>query len=106
MEFYARQGDLIFNKLPGQLQALSRFPSDVELKPTTGLSLAGSDSDPHTVVGPVLAWREGRNSFIRLSAPTEVLHAGRHVAAPLEAGDYEVYPLRERGDQEDRVVTD
>lgn len=97
MHIYARQGDLVFNKVPSV---------SGDLKPSRGLVLSGSDSDPHTVVGETLSRRDGRNIFLRVGAPTEVTHAGRHLPITLEAGDYEVYPLRERGDQEDRAVED
>lgn len=106
MHFYARQGDLVFNRLPGELQVLSRLPDDKELKPASGLVLSGTDSDPHTVAGLALVHRDGRGIFLRGPETTEVAHAGRHLAISLEAGDYEVYPLRERGDRDDRAVED
>jgi hypothetical protein len=98
MQLYARQGDLVFNKLSG--------PVPGELKPVTGLVLSGRDSGPHTVVGLVGHRRDGRTLFLSVGEPTEVTHAGRHKAITLEPGSYEVYPLRERGGVEDRAVED
>lgn len=98
MQLYARQGDLVFKKLDSA-------PSG-EFKPVRGLVLAGNDSAAHTVAGLVMHRQDGRRHFIEAKEPTEVGHAGRHKTVPLQAGFYEISPLRERGDGSDRDVED
>ena len=99
MELYARQGDLVFNKLSTPVR-------EAEMKPVRGLVLAGTDSSPHSIPGLVLHRQEGRKHFFVVKEPTVSEHAGRHKPVALEAGAYEVYPLRERGDGQDRAVED
>lgn len=96
MELYARQGDLVFDK-----RAVSG-----DLVARTNLVLAGETSAPHTVQGKVLARQEGLRTFLRVAETTQVMHAGRHLPITLDPGDYEVRPLRERGDSGDRAVED
>jgi hypothetical protein len=99
MDLYARQGDLVFDKL-------KELPPG-ELTKERGLVLAGATSGgTHTALGEVLARRQGLVTFLRVEKPTTVEHAGRHKAVTLEPGDYEVRPLRERGSGEDRAVED
>lgn len=98
MQLYARQGDLVFKKLSEPIVGT--------LKPVTGLVLAGNDSAPHTVAGLVNHRQDGRRHFIEVPTATVSQHAGRHVAVALEAGSYEITPLRERGDGADRAVED
>jgi hypothetical protein len=96
MQLYARQGDLVFDKrkLTG------------EFAEESGVVLAGQNSAAHTVMGKVGVRREGLTTFLRVKQTTEVTHAGRHKSVTLEAGDYEIRPLRERGSGEDRAVED
>lgn len=96
MQLYARQGDLVFNK-----RAIS---GDLTKAPT--LTLAGDDA-PHNVVGEFEFRKDGLRTFLRIGEKgAEVTHGGRHKTVTLTAGDYEVYPLRERGDASDRAVED
>ncbi len=97
MNIYARQGDLVF-----EVFDVSRF----DLKPTETPTLAGNDSDPHTIAGTVLHGQQGRVHYIKLDKPVEVRHSTRHPAITLEPGSYRVRPLRERGSAEDRAVED
>lgn len=98
MELYGRQGDLVFKKVPAIRED--------RLKKATGLVLAGTGSSPHTVAGTVLFRAEGHKHFLKVTEATRAEHAGRHNALALEPGSYEVYPLRERGDGQDRAVED
>lgn len=95
-EIYARQGDVV----------IRQQPATGELTPAIGLVVAGASSHPHTIVGPCLHRREGRRTVVRLAVPTTIEHAGRHTPISLPAGDYELTPLRERGDDGDRAVED
>lgn len=98
MQLYARHGDLVFDKLTS--------PISGDLSKHTDLVLAGTDSAPHTVRGQVEARRDGVITLMRVAATTTVEHAGRHKTITLEPGDYEVRPLRERHDGQDRAVED
>jgi hypothetical protein len=94
MELYARHGDLVFERLESK--------PDSELKLVTDLVFAGDSSGrTHTLRGTCLARRDGRRTRIRLDAPAQIEHAGidGHKTLTLEAGDYEVRPLREVGDR-------
>jgi hypothetical protein len=97
MELYARQGDLVFTRIP---------KIDEELTKKSNLVLAGALSAPHTVTGEVLARQDGSTTFLRVTEPVTVAHAGRHLPVQLEPGDYRASPLRERGGEGDRAVED
>lgn len=97
MNIYARQGDLVFEVFDIK---------DFELKPAAAVTLAGNDSDPHTVQGEVLHHQDGRIHYLKLDKETEVRHSSRHPSITLAPGEYRVRPLRERGDAEDRFVDD
>jgi len=77
-----------------------------ELVKRRGLVLAGATSAAHTVDGEVLARQDGQRTFLRVPEAVSVVHAGRHLPITLQPGDYEVRPLRERGDRGDRAVED
>lgn len=98
MHIYARQGDLVIDKLSVAITG--------DLEKATGLVLAGRDSAPHVVRGTVQMRRNGRRTLLRVAEATIIEHAGRHHSTPLEPGDYEARPLRERGDGADREVDD
>ena len=101
MEIYGRQGDLVIDKLA--------VPITGELEPVRNLSLAGDSSGHrHVLRGEALVRRDGRSTLARLSQSTILTHEkpDGHEDVPIEAGDYEIRPLRERGDQGDRPVED
>lgn len=98
MHIYARQGDLVIEKLSS--------PITRELAPSVGLVLAGSDTSAHRIAGKVESAQDGRDWLIRVTEPTSIDHADRHHSVTLEPGDYVVRPLRERGDDGDRAVDD
>ena len=99
MQLYARHGDLV-----------------IEKKPVTGVLEKGknivfagdSSGHPHTLIGSCQFRRDGLRTFIRLAKAARLEHgkADGHVTITLEAGEYEVRPLRERGDGSDRSVED
>jgi hypothetical protein len=98
---YARQGDLVIDKL--------QSPISGELEKAKQVTFAGDSSGhPHRIVGEVLLRKEGRRTLVRLSEPRTLEHgrAGGHKPVTLEAGDYAITPLRERGDAGDRSVED
>lgn len=101
MELYARQGDLVIEKLGA--------PITGELLPGRDVVFAGDSSGhTHTLVGKCLMRREGRVTFVRIAKPTPLDHAkpDGHNTVELEAGDYEVRPLREDGVDGERPVED
>lgn len=99
MDLYARHGDLVIEK--------RATPIDGDLTPARDLVLAGQDSGGvHTLRGASAQRRDGRTTLVRVPEPTTLEHAGRHKAIAIEAGDYEIRSLRERGDDGDRVVED
>ena len=100
MNIYARQGDLVFHKIG----AVPVAPDKLEKK--QGVILAGTDTAPHMIGGTVLHAQQDRVHYLHIIEPTEVTHQGRHLPVKLEAGYYEVRPLRERGDKFDRMVED
>lgn len=99
MEIYARQGDLVINKLE------TKFTG--EFRSVRNFVLAGSDTSSHVVEGPsMIAVGDNGATIVRVAKKTKLSHGSRHHTVSLAAGDYEIYPLRERGDQTDRVVED
>lgn len=104
MQLYARQGDLVIQKLD---------TINGELTEAKSLVFAGDSSGhPHSLVGKVLARREGRRTLVKVTADREITHGkpGGHKTVVLtgspKPGFYEVRPLRERGDGADRAVED
>lgn len=101
MQLYARQGDLVIDKLAK--------PITGDLEPAVNPVLAGGSSGhPHTLRGKVLIRRDGLRTHVRVTKAAALEH-GRpdgHVTIELEPGDYEIAPLRERGDASDRAVCD
>lgn len=105
MELYARQGDLVIEKLPSIRGELT------EMK---GVVFAGDSSGhPHSMDGKVLGRREGRATLVKVTANREITHGkeGGHKTVVLKGsskkpGYYSVRPLRERGDGSDRAVED
>lgn len=96
MHIYARQGDLVIDKLAKAITG--------DLSPRRDLVLAGdSGGHPHTLVGSVLARTEARRAFVRVAETTRIEHSGQHPDISLEPGDYEIRRLREAGD---RLVED
>jgi hypothetical protein len=101
MKIYARQGDLVVNKLI--------TPISGELEKTSTLVFAGDSSGhPHRLKGACLSRREGLVTLVRVARQTVLEHgrAGGHKPITLEPGDYAVQPLRERGNRLDRRVED
>ena len=99
MNLYARQGDLVIDKLAS--------PITGELLPARNVILAGDHSGhTHTLKGKCLLRTEGRRHFVRIEKKTRIEHAGDHNTIELAPGDYELRPLRERGDASDRAVDD
>jgi hypothetical protein len=103
MNLYARHGDLVIEKLDTK-------PTG-ELKRGTNIVFAGDSSGhPHTLVGEVMFRRDGRRTFVQVPGgkPLELRHgkSDGHKTISLPPGDYEVRPLRERGDGSDRAVED
>lgn len=99
MELYARHGDLVIakTKISGDLQK------------TKDLVFAGDSSGhPHTLKGACEYRKSGRTTSVRLAKDAKLVHGkpDGHKTITLEAGDYEVYPLRERHDGSDRAVED
>jgi hypothetical protein len=103
MELYGRHGDLVIKKLDA--------PISGELKEGRNVVFAGDSSGhPHTLAGKVMFRREGRRTFVRVpdGKPLQLTHGKStgHKTIEMVPGDYEVAPLRERGDGADRVVED
>jgi hypothetical protein len=100
MEIYARQGDLV----------ISRFDGDVgEQLPAKDHVFAGDSSGhPHVLKGKSKIRVDGRRTLVSVEKPTKLVHgkSDGHPTVEIEAGAYEVYPLRERGDKGDRAVED
>lgn len=102
MNIYARQGDLVIDKL--------LEPITGELEKGRAISFAGDSSGhQHRLMGACEFRREANGvTLVRVAKPTKVEHgkAGGHKAVTLVAGDYEVRRKRERGDRTDRIVED
>ncbi len=103
MELYARHGDLVIEKLDKPIVG--------ELQKGVNIVFAGDSSGhPHTLMGSVDFRRDGRRTLVRVpdGKPMELRHGKStgHKTIALAPGDYEVRPLRERGDGADRAVED
>lgn len=101
MNIYARQGDLVINKLT--------TPITGDLEKTPKLTFAGDSSGhPHRLAGACLSRRDGFVTLVRVTKKTVLEHgrAGGHKPVTLEPGDYSVQALRERGAGIDRKVED
>ena len=102
MEIYARQGDLVIERLREPLDEESLVQQDSPV-------LSGiSSGHRHHIVGPALVSVTGRVTRLRISRPTQLVHESvdGHFTVELTPGDYEIRPLRERGDVVDRAVED
>lgn len=100
MQIYARQGDLVIEKLEKITGAL---------EPAKAVTFAGDSSGhPHALNGTCSVRREGRRTFIKVAARREITHGkpDGHKTVVLKPGAYVVRPLRERGDGSDRAVED
>jgi hypothetical protein len=102
MEIYGRQGDLVVEKL-------SKMITET-LEKGKAVTFAGDSSGhPHRITGAVEFKRIANGTtLLRVAKPVAITHGrgGGHKALALEPGDYEIRPLRERGDQNDRNVED
>lgn len=106
MQLYARQGDLV-------IQRLDKAPTE-ELSEMKSVVFAGDSSGhPHMLTGKVMARRVGRRTLVTVTANREITHGkpDGHKTVLLKGskakpGHYEVRPLRERGDGSDRAVED
>lgn len=103
MNLYARQGDLIIEKLSTPLTG------DMVKRPTVVFA-GDSSGHRHRISGNILVaevWPAGETA-IRLSDTTDLIHekADGHATVRMEPGDYVVRHLRERGDSSDRAVED
>lgn len=101
MNLYARQGDLVIERLGD---------TTIEgAEKATDIVLAGDSSGHrHRIIGEVMRKVDGRVISVLLSKPTTMVHekADGHKTINLEAGAYRIRPLRERGDASDRAVED
>lgn len=101
MYLYARQGDLVIEKLS--------TPITAKLTAAVDLVLAGSSSGRrHRLRGRQMVLIEERRTLVRVAEPTVLEHDSPtgHKTTPIEPGDYEFRSLRERGDRSDRQVED
>lgn len=105
MEIYARQGDLVIDKLSA--------PITGELAPARDTVFAGDSSGhPHRLTGAHLIRRETRDGapvfLVRVEEKRSISHGkpDGHRNVTLVPGDYEIRPLRERGGVGDRPVQD
>lgn len=97
-QIYARQGDLLIEKVAETTQILALVKNPV---------LAGSHDGTHTVLGDVLYAKNGREHFVRASEDTSISHASRHKSVPLVAGQlYRIWPQIERRGDGDADVED
>jgi hypothetical protein len=100
MRIYARQGDLVIEKIDG---------IDGDLESITNFVFAGDSSGHHhTLIGTAQIRRDGAATLVRLSQALRLEHGkpDGHETVTLEIGTYRVRPLRERGDAGDRAVED
>lgn len=107
MHIYARQGDLVIEKLSapiaGELEAVKRI-----------VFAGDSSGHPHVMVasrttGKISTRKEGRRTLLRVEGNGIDMQHGKpegHGDVPFVPGDYAIYPLRERGDGSDRSVED
>lgn len=103
MKIYARQGDLIIEKLEQPLTG--------DLIPRTDVVFAGDSSGHrHRLLGvaQVSTDASGGATRFRIAEATQLVHQkpDGHKTVEMEPGDYEIRPLRERGDGSDRAVED
>lgn len=101
MNLYARQGDLVIEKLTSAIAG--------DLYPSRNVVFAGDSSGHrHVLRGAALTRSEGDRTLIRVAEPTVIEHekADGHKTVALDPGDYEIRSLRERGDGSDRAVED
>ena len=103
MEIFARQGDLVIEKLTQKI-------NDGDLVKRADVVFAGDSSGHrHRLLGVALfAPASGRTQRFRVLEPTQLVHekGDGHRTVEMVPGDYEIRPLRERGDQSDRAVED
>lgn len=102
MKLFARQGDLVIERLDGKLGE--------DLIPKRDVVFAGDSSGHrHRLLGEALVQPStGRTTRFRIAMTTDLVHekADGHETITLKAGEYEIRPLRERGDASDRAVED
>lgn len=101
MNLYARQGDIVIEKL--------EKPIAGDLEKGCDIVFAGDSSGhPHTLLGPCLFRRDGQRTLVRVGSARKLTHrkAGGHNTVTLAPGDYEIRRKRERGDGSDRAVED
>jgi hypothetical protein len=101
MELFARQGDLVVERLPAK-------PPGEFSKATDFVFAGDSSGHPHTLRGTALVQRQGRVTRVSLAEATTLDHgkATGHEGVRMEAGEYEIRPKRERGDGSDQAVED
>lgn len=102
MKIFARQGDLVIEKLDNK-------PIVGDLTEATNVVFAGDSSGHrHRLMGTVQMIRTGTVTRVRLDKYMELVHekSNGHASVVLSAGDYEIRRLRERGDGSDRAVED
>jgi hypothetical protein len=101
MKLYARQGDLVIEKLAK--------PIEGELIPAKDIVFAGDSSGHrHVLRGKAQHRVDGDRTLVRVAKTATLTHekSDGHKDVMLVPGDYEVRPLRERGDGSDRAVED
>ncbi len=101
MRLYGRQGDLVIEKLDS-------LSGDLVIR--KDIVFAGDSSGHrHRLLGEAkVLTSSGRATRFTVEHPTDLVHekADGHETVRLEAGSYEIRPLRERGDRSDRAVED
>jgi hypothetical protein len=102
MDIYARQGDLVIEKL-----AQAPDPS-VMIEERNVVFAGDSSGHRHRLMGRALVQRDGRTTRVTIEAPTDLVHEkpDGHKTVPMAAGSYEIRPLREQGDAGERAVED
>lgn len=102
MNLYGRQGDLVIEKLDK--------PIEGDLVKQKNIVFAGDSSGHrHRLMGDAMVLAlAGSTRRFQIKKATELVHEkpdGHHTLT-LEAGSYEIRPLRERGNGSDRAVED
>jgi hypothetical protein len=103
MHLFARQGDLVIERLDKQIEG--------DLIKRSDIVFAGDSSGHrHRLLGTAMveANSSPQRTRFRIVEPMQLAHEkpDGHKTIDLLPGDYEIRPLRERGDGSDRAVED
>lgn len=104
MKLFARQGDLVIERLDKQIEGDLIKRSDV-------VFAGDSSGHRHRLLGTALVEATSTSSQrtrFRIAEPLSLVHEkpDGHKTTELLPGDYEIRPLRERGYGADRAVED